>query len=296
MVRFGKNVLLVRDLTDTMYNPRSKPFVSHVRGTELIIEHIEKYVCPTILSVDLLGGSAVRFEEDKRPHVVFLVSDDHYGADKTLPAFAQMLRETYGCHCTILHGQGSSDIPATGELKSADCLVLFIRRLALPKKQLGRVRAYLDAGKPLVALRTASHAFDVRGKAEEGQAEWPEFDPQVLGGNYQGHGPNDAGTDVAIVADQADHPLLQGVTPANWHSTGSLYYTAPVAANATVLMTGSTGDRTEPLTWIRTYNGGRVFYTGLGHPDDFREAPFRKLLLNAIYWAMDRAVPDPKSQ
>jgi type 1 glutamine amidotransferase/nicotinamidase-related amidase len=291
MVRFGKNVLLVRDLTDTMYNPRSKPFVSHVRGTELVIEHIERFVCPTITSTDLLSGPASRFSEDDRPHIAFLVSDDHYDADKTLPVFAQMLRERYGCHCTVMHGQGRSDIPATGELEDADCLVLYIRRLALPKTQLDRVRAYIEAGKPLVGLRTASHAFDVRGRAEEGQDEWPEFDAQILGGNYNGHGPNDRGTDVASVAEQAGHALLAGVEPAQWHSVGSLYYTAPVKPDATVLMTGSLDERTEPLTWIRADRGGRTVYSGLGHPDDFQQPPFRRLLINAIFWAMQREVP-----
>lgn len=61
MVRLGRNVALVRDLTDAMYDPRQPPQVSHARGTELVIEHIEKYWCPTILSADLfevVPGSA----------------------------------------------------------------------------------------------------------------------------------------------------------------------------------------------------------------------------------------------
>jgi type 1 glutamine amidotransferase len=271
-----------------MYNPRCRPFVPHVRGTELIIEHIEKYVCPTITSVDLLGGKANRFAEDNRPHVAFLVSDDHYHADKTLPAFAQMLRERFGCHCTVMHGQGTCDIPATSELEGVDCLVVYVRRLALPKEQLDRVRKYADSGKPLVGLRTASHAFSLLGKIEAGQAEWPEFDAQVLGGNYHGHAGNKLGTDVAIVAEQSAHPLLAGVEPTRWHSTSSLYFTSPVAANSTVVMTGATGDRTEPLTWTRTHRGGRVVYLGLGDPDDFKVPQFRRLLVNAIFWAMDR--------
>jgi nicotinamidase-related amidase len=64
MARFGKNVVLVRDLTDTMYNPRAWPYVSHFRGTELIVEHIEKFVCPTITSDQLLGGKPFRFSGD----------------------------------------------------------------------------------------------------------------------------------------------------------------------------------------------------------------------------------------
>lgn len=66
MVAVGKNVMLVRDLTDTMYNSRMKPFVDHDRGTDLVIEHVEKYWCPTITSVDLLGGSPFHFSGDKR--------------------------------------------------------------------------------------------------------------------------------------------------------------------------------------------------------------------------------------
>jgi len=67
MVRFGRNVVLVRDLTDTMYNSRQKPFVSHFRGTDLIVGYIEKFVCPTITSSDLLGGPPFHFKEDQPP-------------------------------------------------------------------------------------------------------------------------------------------------------------------------------------------------------------------------------------
>ncbi|HTE17981.1 MAG TPA: hypothetical protein VK689_06335 [Armatimonadota bacterium] len=62
--RNGKNVVLVRDLTDTMYNSRAWPYVDHFRGTELIVEHVEKYVCPTVTSDQVLGGSPFRFAED----------------------------------------------------------------------------------------------------------------------------------------------------------------------------------------------------------------------------------------
>lgn len=66
MARYGKNVVLIRDLTDTMYNPKSWPYVDHFTGTDLIIEHIEKYVCPTITSTDLTGEEPFRFKGDNR--------------------------------------------------------------------------------------------------------------------------------------------------------------------------------------------------------------------------------------
>ena len=65
MVYQGQKVVLMRDLTDTMYNPRMHPFVSHFRGTDLIVEHIEKFWCPTITSVDFVGGEPLKFKNDK---------------------------------------------------------------------------------------------------------------------------------------------------------------------------------------------------------------------------------------
>ncbi len=292
MVRLGKNVVLVRDMTDTMYDSRQSPRVSHVRGTELMINYIEQYVCPTITSSSLLGGPAFRFQQDHRPHVAMIVSDDHYQADKTLPVFAEQLRARFGCYCTVIHGEGTANFPTMDELKAADVAVLFVRRLAPPKSQLDQFRAYLDSGGPLVALRTASHAFAIHGDVPPGHDQWVDLDPVVLGGNYKGHGANSAGSDVAIVAEMANHPILQGVKPNKWHSVGSLYYTAPIADDATLLMNGAAEGRTEPLTWTRKYKDARVVYTGLGHPDDFKQPQFRRLLTNAIFWALDKPVPD----
>ena len=121
--------------------------------------------------------------------------------------------------------------------------------------------------------------------------QWPEFDAEVLGGNYHGHGSNDLGSEIDIVPEQAAHPLLAGIEPARWHSHGSLYNTAPIAADATLLMTGTSGTETEPVTWFRTRNKARVFFSALGHPDDFRQPQFRRLLVNALFWAMDKPVP-----
>jgi hypothetical protein len=62
----GKNVVLVRDLTDTMYNSRMRPYVSHFAGTDLMLEHVEKYLCPTITSVDFGAAEPFHLSEDTR--------------------------------------------------------------------------------------------------------------------------------------------------------------------------------------------------------------------------------------
>ena len=66
MAKNGKDAVLLRDLTDTMYNPERAPYVSHFAGTDLIVAHVERYVCPTITSDQFLGGAPFRFEGDKR--------------------------------------------------------------------------------------------------------------------------------------------------------------------------------------------------------------------------------------
>ena len=65
MVKLGKNVALMRDLTDTMYNPERPPGVSHFAGTDLVIEHVERYWCPSFLSTDITGKPAFRFKHSR---------------------------------------------------------------------------------------------------------------------------------------------------------------------------------------------------------------------------------------
>jgi nicotinamidase-related amidase len=66
MVKNGRQAVLVRDLTDSMYNPKCWPYVDHYRGTELFIEHVEKFICPTITSDQFLGGNPFAFRGNPR--------------------------------------------------------------------------------------------------------------------------------------------------------------------------------------------------------------------------------------
>lgn len=297
MARFGKNVALMRDLTDTMYNPRSEPFVSHFTGTDLVVEHIEKFVCPTITSTIFTNQPQFRFKNDNRPRVVFISAENEYQAAETLPEFAHKLQLQYGLSCEIL--QGSTDlnskdlnqISGMETLEDADLVVLFARRRAFPAEQMKYFRDYLERGKPLVALRTASHAFDTRGNAPARHAEWSKFDAEVLGGNYHGHYGSGPVTTVTIAAGAESHPILAAIkTP--FASNGSLYKVSPLSSSAKPLLIGKVPDQEpEPVAWTNRYKDARVFYTSLGHSDDFDNPQFQQLLINAIFWAMDKPVP-----
>jgi len=301
MARFGKNVVLMQDLTDTMYNPRAKPFVSHFTGTDLVVEHVERFVCPTIPSTAFTDQPQFRFSSDERPRIVFISAEHEYSAAETLPDFAHELQTKYDVSCEIL--QASTDeksiernyICGMESLVDADLAVVFARRRAFPAKQMQYFHNYLDRGKPLVALRTASHAFDTRGSAPAGHVEWREFDRDVLGGNYNGHYASGTQATITATAAAQDHAILAGVkTP--FISNGSLYRTSPLAGSAQLLLIGSIPDqKPEPVAWINMYKSARIFYTSLGHPDDFRNPQFRRLIINAVFWAMDRPVPAEKA-
>jgi len=299
MVYQGQNVVLMRDMTDTMYNPRDKPYVNHYTGNDLVFEHIERYWCPTVTSADILGGQPFQFPDDRRKHLVIVMAEDEYSTNQTLPPFA--LRKFGGdfkITCVYANANNRNDIPGIDALNDADLAIWSIRRRTLPKNQLDVLRKYIADGKPLVALRTTSHAFSLReGEPAEGLAAWPEFDREVLGGNYHDHYPNDVATFVHAIESVAGHPILQGVPTAEFRVFGSLYKSTPLATTAAPLMLGRVegGESPEPVAWTHQRpNGGRVFYTSLGHPQTFEIPEFQRLLRNATYWAAGLPVPaDP---
>jgi putative heme-binding domain-containing protein len=293
LVRHGKHAVLVRDLTDTMYNSRSWPYVSHFRGTGRIIEHIEKFVAPTITSTDLTGQPPFRFRPDDRPRAVFLIGEDEYQTEKTLPEFARKELEPLGIRCTfaIADPKAPHDFPGVEALDDADLLVLSVRRRAPAAKEMAIIRRYIESGKPLVGIRTACHAFDTRGRAPAGHVEWKTFDPDVLGGHYTGHHGNDIKPVIEPFDTRKPLPIVEGVeTP--FTAQGSLYKTSPLASSAMPLLMGTVpGHPAEPVAWINHKGNARIFYTSLGHPGDFGIPAFRRLLRNAVLWALDRRPP-----
>ena len=233
--------------------------------------------------------------QTRKSHIVFLISEDpdNYEATRTIPVFARQMEKEHGFKVTVLVGEGPRSgysFPGLEVISGADLIVVFCRRVALPPQQLAMIRHYLQQGNPLVGIRTANHAFSVREEVQEGHEAWWEFVPQILGCENRGYGPVEAGTRVTVAPGAKEHPILQKVSPLEWHSRGNLYLQAPLLdSNATVLLTGTADNKTEPIAWTRfTPDKSRVFYTSLGYPDDFDTNQFKTLLLNGINWALGR--------
>ncbi|MGC1272330.1 MAG: ThuA domain-containing protein, partial [Planctomycetaceae bacterium] len=302
----GKNVVLIRDLTDTMYNPAAPPYVSHFTGTDLIVEHIEKYVCGTITSDQILGGWPFRFEGDTRATAVIVVSEAEYGTEKTLPAFAaRHLGHHFRTRFVFGDDEDGDVLPGIEDaLADADVLLLSVRRRSPPFEQMKAIRMYCEGGGSVVGIRTANHAFSLKGKTPpEGKQAWEELDKYVFGGNYHGHHGNDKPVTVTIHPDAVPEdeanlevftPILTDVDAAGLKYNGSLYQVSPLRDSATPLLTGTVeGAPPEPIAWTnRTAYGGQAFYTSFGAVKDFENEAFRRMLFNALCWASGRGWED----
>jgi type 1 glutamine amidotransferase len=231
----------------------------------------------------------------KKPHLVFLINEDplNYEAHITIPPFADSLQRTGQFTTTVLKGRGNHESFQFDGLKAiekADVLVVFCRRVALPHKQMEMIQKYIKSGKPVVGIRTANHGFSVRSTlAVPGHEGWWGFVPDILGHENRGYEPEPLGTYVEVVPENANHPILKGISSTPWKSNGCVYKVAPIIdPKAKIILTGSTPNVKEPSAWTRVSDyGGKVFYTALGYPTDFGESQFRQLLVNGILWAAD---------
>jgi len=299
MVAQGQNVVLMRDLTDSMYNHRSRPWVSHFRGTELVVEHIEKYWCPSVTSADFLGGEPFRFEGDVKKRITFIIGENEYHTWETLPAFAAKELAWRGYELSfVTASQKTDDYNFTNweSIPSADLLVISTRRRATPKPMMDAIRAHVAAGKAIVGIRTASHGFDPREKEVAAERTWRGFDEEVLGMNYQNHYGGDSETIVRQATGASSNSILNNVRP-EFRSKSSLYRSRNPANSVTPLLLGHTADgksEAEPVAWINTRDNRRVFYTSLGGPDDFADPNFRRLLINGMLWAIGDFIPPSK--
>lgn len=214
--------------------------------------------------------------------VCVLSGSDTYQSHLSLPPFEKWLEENFNIRCTHFEKRAVDDLPGLDQLDQFDVVFIYIKRMKLAGPQLEQFRKYATSGKPIVAVRTASHAVQT----------WLEFDQLVLGGNYKSHHPLGPVTKVDVVAPAAEHPILAGVTLKS--AKDSLYKNAGHAADIQILLNGTIeGQATEPLAWTREVNGGRVFYTSLGAEETVADPNFRRMLANALFWTARRST-EPK--
>lgn len=231
-------------------------------------------------------------------HIVCLTVEDpdNYDAVNFLEDFSRVEVKSLGHRTTIISGNHPKPTRLDGfeqAMANADLLIVFVRRATPPPEDLETIRSHLAAGKPLIGIRTANHAFVPlpTDGVPEGRAAWPEFVPNVLGCQNQGY--ETRGMPYAVsLHPEANHdsPLLSGVDWSSLQGHTSLYRVLPIAEDCQPLLVGSAQDiqPAQPIAWTRRYGaaGAKIFYTSLGDPADVRQLAVRRLMANAVEWAL----------
>lgn len=216
--------------------------------------------------------------------VHMLSGSKEYQSEVTLKVLAAYL-ETQGMQCTLSPGQDKGErFPNLAALDQADCLLVFARRMELAPEQLAKIQQWCRQGKPVVALRTASHAFQT----------WKGFDQEILGGKYSGH---ERGEDkIRVDVTAFGHPILGDMT--GWTRAGKLYQHTALADDLTVLLTATGQKGSQPVAWCRVHpqTKARIFYTSLGCIHDFAETRFNAMIRNAIQWSVGRLPLDHQDE
>ena len=258
-------------------------------------------------------------------HIVFLSGDEEYRSEEGLPQLAKILAQHHGFKCTVLFAidpkdgtinpMQSDNIPGTEALATADLLVMLTRFRDLPDDQMKHVVDYVESGKPIIGLRTATHAFAPSKHHAFDRFGWQSkewdggFGRQVLGEtwiNHHGHHGKESARGI-IAPGQQDHPILRGIKDGDiWGPTDVYGVRLPLPGDSQALVlgqvltgmhsndppvSGKKNDPMMPIAWTKTYKtpGGktdRVFTTTMGASQDLNSEGLRRLLVNACYWCL----------
>jgi type 1 glutamine amidotransferase len=227
--------------------------------------------------------------------VVVLAGEGEYQSDRTMRAVAEDLRTQLAAHVTYQVPDVLPDYPdfplssfgGLAALADADLLVIYTRFRRLPDEEMAQLAGFRARGGAVLGLRTSTHAFHYPDGSP--WHSWNDgFGREVLGSPWVSHHGHTSSTTVTRQPG-SEHPILDGV-PAHFRSRSWLYRVS-LSEGCVPLLHGEPIDSEDaptpgPVAWTREVHGGRVFYTGLGHPDDFALTAFRRLLVNAARWCL----------
>jgi hypothetical protein len=261
----------------------------------------------------------------KGKQIVLVSGDEEYRSEEALPQLGRILARHHGFRCTVLFAidpkdgtinpKVTSNIPGLEMLKDADLMIIFTRFRDLPDEQMKHVVDYVESGRPILGMRTATHAFSIEaGKTytrySYNSKDWSGgFGRQVLGETWiNHHGRHGQQSTRGIIAKgQKSNPILRGIHDGDiWGPTDVYEVRLPLPGDSTPLVlgevlegmhandrpvTGKQNDPMMPVAWTRSYTGtsgktARVFATTMGASQDLQSEGLRRLLVNSAYWAL----------
>lgn len=265
--------------------------------------------------------------DDKKPHIVFVIGDEEYRSEESMPMLAAILEREMGADISLCYSVDSAGyidpnrldhIQGLEALKDADLMVMFARFRALPPEEAKMITDYAESGKPMVGFRTATHTFKYLSDSSMMHLndEWPTkvFGQQWI--THHGHfeDGNAPLTTVSILPN-ANTSILNGFEPFDayswlYHVDGGDWKLAgdsqPFLEGKSLRSNHENEGRldkfplTNPVAWTKSYTrtsgkSARVFFTTLGHPFDFKQESMRKLAINGIYWALGKEGDIPEN-
>src|SRR5437867_179268 len=204
-------------------------------------------------------------DPSKRKHIVLVSGDEEYRSEEALPQLAKILARHHGFKCTVLfaidHKDGTinpnqnNNIPGLEALKTADLMVIFTRFRDLPDEQLKHIVDYVESGRPIIGLRTATHAFNLSKSKDYARYTWTSkewdggFGRQVLGETWVAHnGRHGQQSTRGVIAKRREsHPILRGTQDGEiWGPTDVYKVTLPLPGDSQPLILGQVLSGMQP--------------------------------------------------
>ncbi len=285
-----------------------------------------------LITVCCLAAAAVRAEETwlrfegqagpgMGKKIALVSGDEEYRSEEVCPMLAKILSARHGFACTVhfaidpdtglIHSNNQSNIPGLEQLDDADLMIIGTRFRELPDEQMKHIVDFITAGKPVIGLRTATHAFSYSRHPHSPYASWSfnssqwpgGFGQQVLGDTWiSHHGSHGSEATRGVVNEKnKDNPILRGV--GDVFGLTDVYGIRNLTPDATILLYGQVlsgmkpsdppvkGPKNEPmmpLAWLKDFQApagkpGRAFCTTMGASVDFQSEGLRRLIVNACY-------------
>jgi len=263
------------------------------------------------------GGDGV----GKGKHIVLLSGDEEYRSEEALPQLGKILSKHHGFKCTVLFAinkktgeidpNTTDNIPGMEAIAGADLVILALRFRNLPDAQMKHFVDHVEAGKPVIGMRTSTHAFNIDKKSESaykkytwtnGDKDYEKgFGRQVLGETWVNHhGAHGKQATRGVPAEGAkDHPILKGCEdifgPTDVYTITTLPGDSKPLVMGQVLegmkpedkpVDGPKNNPMMPVAWTKTYKNGRVFCTTMGASQDLLAVGTRRMIVNAAYWCL----------
>ena len=302
--------------------------------TRLLVLLVASLTLPALRQADKSVRYPAKAGAGQGKHIVFLSGDEEYRSEEALPMLGKILSQRHGFECTVLFSldpdgtinpKATSSLSDPAALDTADAIVMSLRFRTWPDETMVRFDRFLRSGKPIIELRTSTHAFNGFPKGSRWES-WNYnnqggFGKRVLGETWLTHWGKHKieATRGVIEESQKAHPLLRGVSDIFGDTDVYEAYPPP---DATILVRGlvlqslaadstpadyrkprSSDKQEQPVNqpamavaWIRAYKneGGttnRVLTTTMGSATDLENEGLRRLIVNGVYWGLGLEVP-----